>query len=123
MLATLQQAKDMYDSEQDDDTKDVLRDWVIQRLEYCIEYAWKLLRKVLQYEWYEEIWAKNIVRKAWELKILWDLDVFLEMIQSSNQLSHMYDEEIADDIFVEVPHFIQSLHLLLSLLNERYGKE
>ena len=93
-----------------DSLGDSLRDSLIQRFEFCVDLFWKYLKKHL------EIVVKTppdingpgpVIKQACKSKLLSEVDTefLLEMIKSRNFTSHIYKEEIADQISKSVPGY------------------
>jgi nucleotidyltransferase substrate binding protein (TIGR01987 family) len=86
------------------------RDSLIQRFEFCSDLFWKYLKKYLDeiVKTPSEINGPGpVIRVACKAKIISELDaeVFLEMIKSRNLTSHIYKEEVADQISVSIPGY------------------
>lgn len=90
---------------------DSLRDSMIQRFEFSLDLFWKYLKIYLEKKMAINIdfnSPKNVVRDACKTKLLSEIDtkVTLTMIDDRNMSSHIYKEEIADDIAKRIPmHF------------------
>ncbi|KKP25245.1 MAG: Nucleotidyltransferase substrate binding protein, HI0074 family [candidate division TM6 bacterium GW2011_GWF2_30_66] len=90
---------------------DSLRDSMIQRFEFSLDLFWKYLKIYLEKEMGINIdfnSPKNVVRESCKTKLLSEDDtkVILIMIDDRNMSSHIYKEEIADDIAKRIPmHF------------------
>ncbi|KKQ32610.1 MAG: Nucleotidyltransferase substrate binding protein, HI0074 family [candidate division TM6 bacterium GW2011_GWF2_37_49] len=96
------------------------RDSVIQRFEYSIDLFWKYIKKYL-----EDANAlsgmklpADVIRTAYSLELLSadDAETILQMIKDRNLTSHIYVEEIAEDLVADIPHYCQTLSKVLSRL-------
>lgn len=77
-----------------------VRDGVIQRFEFCTELAWKTLREYLIEQGYTEVNSpKSVLRLAFSDGIVDDEQGWLNILDSRNITSHVYDEETADTVF------------------------
>lgn len=76
---------------------------LIQSFEYNHELAWKTQKDYLEDQGYEElIGSKNVARKAFEVGLVKDGSVWLEMIKSRNLSSHTYNEEVTKKIVTAI---------------------
>lgn len=79
---------------------DTIRDGVIQRFEFCTELAWKTLREYLTEQGYTDLNSpKNVMKTAFADGILNDEQGWLDILDSRNITSHVYDEATAEKIF------------------------
>ncbi len=77
-----------------------IRDGVIQRFEFCAELSWKVCREYLLEEGYEDINSpKAVMKTAYSDKLISDEQTWLEILNSRNLTSHIYDENTAISIF------------------------
>ncbi len=77
-----------------------IRDGVIQRFEFCAELAWKVCREYLLEEGYEDINSpKAVMKTAYSDELISDEKIWLEILNSRNLTSHIYDEDTAISIF------------------------
>lgn len=93
------------------------RDSVIQRFEYTTDIFWKYLKKYM-----EDTGSlsgmkipSEIARTAYSIELLneEEAQTVLAMIRSRNLTSHMYVEELAEDLVEEIPHYYQVLNAVL----------
>ena len=91
---------------------------VIQRFKYTYELAWKTLKDYLEYNGSLnniDISPRNIFKEAYSAKIIKSQDDFIDMMLSSNLLSHTYD-------FVKFKEIIKRIeNNYLKILNELYN--
>ena len=93
---------------------------LIQSFEYTHELAWKTLKDFLLQQGNQEIYgSKDTARLAFQLNIIENGELWMEMIESRNQTSHTYNEDVAKQIADDVktkyyPEFVK----LLGKLNE-----
>lgn len=88
------------------DDDDVTRDGVIQRFEFTMELAWKTLKEYLESRGLENVKTpKDALKTAYEIDLIEDELVWLDMLKARNLTSHIYDEkaviEISDRISTE----------------------
>lgn len=76
---------------------------LIQSFEYNHELAWKTQKDYLEDQGYEDlIGSKDVARKAFEVGLVKDGSVWLEMIKSRNLSSHTYNEEVTKKIVTAI---------------------
>lgn len=79
---------------------DSVRDGVIQRFEFCTELAWKTIREYLIDQGYSDINSpKNVLKTAFSDGLISNEQGWLEVLESRNMTSHVYDESTAENIF------------------------
>ena len=72
---------------------------LIKCFEYTRELAWKTLKDFLEAHGVVEIFgSKDTIREAFKLGIITDGEVWMQMIISRNLTSHIYDEEVVNEI-------------------------
>ena len=81
---------------------DLDKDGVIQRFEFTIELLWKTLKITLAYQGEECRSPRDCVKKAYKIGMLKDDEIILDMMEDRNKSSHIYDEQVADEIFQRI---------------------
>lgn len=67
---------------------------VIQAFEVTQELSWKVMKDFLEYQGYDDIYgSKNAVRLAFNVKMISNGEIWMDMIKSRNLMSHTYDED------------------------------
>ena len=97
---------------------DYIRNGWIQKLEYCIELAWKLAKVLL--EWkngqlinapknvFRELFLNHHVNEALSIALI-------ETINDRNKLSHVYKEEVFELVLKVLPNHIETFRNLLEI--------
>ncbi len=66
---------------------------VIQAFEVSQELSWKVMKDFLEEQGKTDLFgSKNAVREAFNVGLISDGDIWLDMIKSRNVTSHIYDE-------------------------------
>lgn len=94
------------------------RDGIIQRFEFSVELSWKSAKKVLSKNGIDADVPKNIFREMASLGWVTNPALWLEFINYRNKASHIYNEEVAQEILAIVPSFIEESKNLLSALEK-----
>lgn len=89
-----------------------LRDSMIQRFELSVDLFWKYLKIVLEEEFKKESEfnaPKPVIRSACNAKLITeqDAEVFLKMVADRNMSSHIYKEEVADQISGNIENYFR----------------
>lgn len=72
---------------------------LIQSFEYTHELAWNTLKDFLESRGNENIYgSKDTTRKAFQLNLIDNGEIWMDMIQSRNETSHTYNEEVSKKI-------------------------
>jgi nucleotidyltransferase substrate binding protein (TIGR01987 family) len=98
---------------------DLEKEDTIQRFEFAVELAWKTLEDYLEYEGrvIEPVTPRNVVKEAFAARILHDGQVWIDMLDHRNLLSHTYDAATFDKAVLAIRDrylaAIEELHLWL----------
>jgi len=99
-------------------TSDLTRDGAIQRFEYTFELCWKTMRRVLRTKGSEVNHPRDVFREAAADKLIADPMVWFGFLESRNKITHIYKQEVADEVFAVLPAFNKSLTEFLSALED-----
>ena len=81
---------------------DIERDGTIQRFEFTFELFWKTLKIIMDYYGVDCNSPKICIKEAFRNKFIEDDEIFLDMLEDRNKTSHIYKEEVADEIFERI---------------------
>jgi nucleotidyltransferase substrate binding protein (TIGR01987 family) len=106
-LSKLSEAVDYIREHRSDEVEDVLddivREGLIQRFEYTHELAWNVMKDYAAYQGNTQVGgSRDATREAFQLKLVADGKVWMDMIGSRNKTSHTYNEEAAEEIFTKI---------------------
>lgn len=76
---------------------DIYRDSTIQRFEYTMESAKKLMANYIEFVDQKVAGQQQIIKKAFEFDLI-DDDVWFQMLEDRNNTSHEYDENMAKEL-------------------------
>ena len=77
----------------------IVRDGVIQRFEFTTELAWKAAREYLMDQGFVDINSpKTVMKEAFSFGLITDDKIWIQILNDRNLTSHIYKEEIADEI-------------------------
>lgn len=98
------------------------KEGLIQRFEFTLELAWKTLKDYLEYSGVviDPATPRNVVKEAFAAKILPDGQVWIDMLDHRNLLSHTYDEKTFNAAVVAVAErYLPAMLALYGWLAER----
>jgi nucleotidyltransferase substrate binding protein (TIGR01987 family) len=76
-----------------------VQDSVIQRFEFTFELLWKTLKQYLLLQGFDEKTPRTVLKKSFEIDLIDDIDLFIDMIDMRNLTSHTYDESLAEEVY------------------------
>jgi nucleotidyltransferase substrate binding protein (TIGR01987 family) len=77
-------------------------DATIQRFEFSFELFWKTLRVMLQQEGIEAASPRQVIKEAYAVGWLDNEEAWLTMLEARNLSAHVYNEELAEEIYRNV---------------------
>lgn len=80
------------------------KEGTIQRFEFIVELAWKTLKDYLESSGVVMVsyTPKTVIKRAFASKIIRDGQVWIDILDCRNRLSHLYDEAIFDEALREI---------------------
>ncbi|OAV71589.1 hypothetical protein Barb4_00568 [Bacteroidales bacterium Barb4] len=103
---------------------EIIKEGLIQRFEYTHELAWNVMKDYAKYQENSSVGGfRDATREAFQLKLINDGEVWMDMIRSRNQTSHTYDDETADEIHKKIlseyhPAFLAFGEVMRKKLND-----
>lgn len=98
------------------------KEGTIQRFEITVELAWKTLKDYLEYEGQvmEPITPRHVIKDAFAARILRDGQVWMDMLDHRNILSHNYDAATFDKAVLAIrDRYLAAIEELHAWLMER----
>ncbi|MGD9825110.1 HI0074 family nucleotidyltransferase substrate-binding subunit [Desulfobacter sp.] len=109
-LINLRKATDRFAEALQEPESSIVMDATIQRFEFTYELMWKTLKIFLEdIHGIRAVSPRLVFKEAYALSIIEHEDIFLEMIQSRNLLSHTYNEEQAEQIYKKCPLYLSAI--------------
>ena len=111
---------------EDEILDEMIKEGLIQRFEYTHELAWNVMKDYAEYQGNSTIGgSRDASREAFQLKLITNGHIWMDMITSRNKTSHTYNEETANEIFDKIlkeyyPAFIEFKH---TMEEKRSGKQ
>lgn len=82
---------------------EIIKEGLIQRFEYTHELAWNVMKDYAAYQGNSSIGgSRDATREAFQLQLISDGRIWMDMIGSRNKTSHTYNEETADEIYAKI---------------------
>jgi len=98
-LLQLNEAVEAYDEK----SPNIIKEGVLQRFEFTHELAWKVLKDYLEYEGHQNITgSRTATRLAFNIGLIQDGQLWMDMIESRNKTVHAYDASILETEFSKV---------------------
>jgi len=92
---------------------EMIKEGLIQRFEYTHELAWNVMKDYAEYQGNSSVGgSRDASREAFQLKLISNGHLWMDMISSRNKTSHTYNVETANEIFDKIvnayyPAFIE----------------
>jgi nucleotidyltransferase substrate binding protein (TIGR01987 family) len=82
---------------------EIIKEGLIQRFEYTHELAWNVMKDYATYQGNTNVGgSRDATREAFQLNLVSDGKIWMDMIGSRNKTSHTYNEETADEIYSKI---------------------
>lgn len=99
----LKQLKQAVDLANQRPLTDLEKQGIIQAFEFTHELAWKTMKNFLESKGQQELFgSKDTSRRAFNLDLISNGEIWMDMISSRNLSSHTYDEETANAILEKI---------------------
>ncbi len=98
------------------------KEGTVQRFEFTVELAWKTLKDYLEHSGIvlKPVTPKNVAKQAFAARIINDGQLWIDMLDFRNRLSHTYDEAVVDQAVREMAaRFLHGLDELYEFLKNR----
>ncbi len=97
-----------FDESRLSDSEQIVIEGLIKRFEYTHELAWNVMKDFIRGRRNTNIYgSRDATREAFQLELIQEGDVWMDMIKSHNKTVHSYDERVARKIFLAIlgPNF------------------
>ncbi|HVN67820.1 MAG TPA: nucleotidyltransferase substrate binding protein [Candidatus Sulfotelmatobacter sp.] len=97
---------------------DIVRDSAIQRFEFTYELAWKTMKAYLEEKGLKELYSpKEVIRSAFQAGIISNDTTWLDMVETRNETSHIYNENMAEKVYAKLAAYLPLIEKLLQKLS------
>lgn len=102
------------------DASEVVRDGLIQRFEFTYELAWKTAKEYLEDQGIvDKTSPKTVIKEAFVQRLISDEQTWLLMLNDRNMTTHVYKEEMAEEISHRIVNkYVAELENLLENLKK-----
>jgi nucleotidyltransferase substrate binding protein (TIGR01987 family) len=84
-------------------TPPIVREGFVQRFEIAFDLAWKTAKDYMEFEGIQlQSTPRAVIKEAFASNIISDGQVFIDMLETRNLMSHRYDEETFNAAFVKI---------------------
>ncbi|MBS1503510.1 MAG: nucleotidyltransferase substrate binding protein [Bacteroidetes bacterium] len=113
-IATFEQALGTFKAALLENPTELERDGAIQRFEYCFDLAWKTLKRYLEKRGLIELNSpRSVFSAAFSEGLIDDDQVWSTIILKRNASVHTYNQQLAENLFSELPGYYQAMYQLL----------
>ena len=96
---TVQSHRDQTERIQDE----LIKEGLIQRFEYTHELAWKVMKDYALFQGIQDVGgSRDAIREAFQLNLIDNGEIWMDMLSSRNKTSHTYNETTANDIYQKI---------------------
>jgi nucleotidyltransferase substrate binding protein (TIGR01987 family) len=87
-----------------DSLSELEKEGAIQRFEFTVELAWKTLKDYLEHSGVvlEQNTPKQVIKQAFAAKLINDGQIWVEILDWRNRMSHTYDEAVFNEAVHEI---------------------
>lgn len=97
------------------------RDSLIKRFEFSYEMAWKLMMSFEKATGVSQVLgSRDVIRHAVSIGLIDNGEAWMEMVDTRNQTSHLYDEEMAANVTDTI---VYNYHPLFMELQEKLERQ
>lgn len=105
-----------------DALNDLEKEGTVQRFEYTVELAWKSLKDYLEFSGVElsSVTPRSVVKAAFSARIITDGQLWIDMLDHRNLLSHTYDLALLSPGLVAIQiRYLPALETLRQYLQQQ----
>lgn len=93
-----------------------IRDSAIQRFEFTFELAWKTMKAYLEEKGVKVYSPKDAIRGAFQNRIIPEDVTWLDMLDTRNETSHLYNEAMAEKVYAKLSAYLPLFEALIKEL-------
>ncbi len=118
---SLQSFKEIYSSYLEEPNQKVSQMALIKSFEITFELSWKTLQSFLKSQGYiEENSPKGVIKSAFNKDIIENGQLWIDMLDSRNRLSHVYDESLLNEVIQKISrNYLEEIEKLYKKLEEK----
>jgi len=101
------------------DLSDLEKAGLVQIYEFSFELAWKTVKDYLENKKIAASFPRDAIKEAFKYEIIADGEIWMDMLEKRNLMSHTYDEKTAETAHALISgtyvHQLEQLYLKLKL--------
>ena len=118
LLGHLNNISSRFDEALSREKNNIIRDAAIFRFKIVYELAWKTMRACLDEKGLKELYSpKEAIKNAYQNRIVDNDPLWLEMVDTRNETSHMCKEAMAENVYNKLPRYLPPLKKLVKELS------
>ncbi len=94
------------------------RDSAIQRFEFNFEICWKLLKNILEFKGIVANSPRDVFKGAFQVSLVEQETLWLQMIEDRNFTTHVYGEELIEEVYSRLGGYLKLYQELLDKVRE-----
>lgn len=77
---------------------------MIQRFEYCVELAWKVMKDYLEYQniVFAQVTPSAVIKEAFAAKLITDGEGWMHALDARNKMSHTYNFDVFERVLADI---------------------
>jgi nucleotidyltransferase substrate binding protein (TIGR01987 family) len=95
----------------------IVRDACVQRFEFTFEMAWRAVQAFAMAEGLDCVSPRECFRTGFRLGLIENDPLWMAMVEDRNRTSHMYDEDVAREIYGALSGYARLFRTLLTALH------
>lgn len=100
---------------------DIEQQGIIQSFEFTFELSWKTMKDYLESKGVNALFPRDVIKEAFQSGIVGDGEVWLEMLDQRNVLTHTYDQKLADAAVDLIrSRFTPAIHEVVAYFHKEY---
>lgn len=100
------------------DMQDAVKESTIKRFELCYDLAWKCIKDYAKSQGSECYSPKECFKTAFQLGLIDDNEDWAKnIVEDRNLSSHVYNEQIANDLYKRIPKYLEMFQGLYKKLS------
>lgn len=97
----------------------VNQDATIQRFEFCIELAWKLLQAVIRFQGNSAFGPRDSIRIGAQMELIDNPSAWMDLLDARNLTTHVYKLSLAKKVYTQTKDLVPLVDHLLKTIKEK----
>ena len=95
---------------------------LIQHFEFSYELCWKFMKRFIEMDMGNDadiISRKDLFRISAGMRLIADFDIWIKYTRDRNRTSHVYDEDVANEVFETAKRFFHEFRNFVETMEKR----